>query len=165
MRTCFIVAAILLSASIATAKHDAPPVVEPVVYRGVRIVVPNDNGARGYVEAYDEATGAKLWDLTIYRVWISPFSFAETDTQWIFIRSVRLVGNTLAITDERDRVFRVDLETRSVERLEVTPHALSNKQLQPARAAGPKELHNALAGDSPTWYGRNLRARSRWRIR
>ncbi|MBX3027170.1 hypothetical protein KF840_19900 [bacterium] len=137
MRTFLSLAAIVV-ATAAAAKHASPAVIEPVVYQGARIVVPNDDGTRGYIEAYGEATGRKLWDLTIYRVWIWPFSFMETDIQWIFIRSMVLEGNSLAITDEHGRVFCVDLETRTVERVEIAAEAASNKPVQPTRACGPR---------------------------
>ncbi|MBX3027169.1 hypothetical protein KF840_19895 [bacterium] len=135
MRTVISLAAIVV-ATAAVAKHAPPPVIEPAIYQGAHIVVPNDDGTRGYIEAYGEATGRKLWDLTIYRVWTWPFT--EEDVQWIFIRSMVLEGNSLVITDEHSRMFCVDLETRTVKRVEIAAEEASNNAVQPTRACGPR---------------------------
>jgi hypothetical protein len=59
----FIAVALLLP-SLALAKRVAPAKVEPVTYQGVRYIAPNDDGRRGYIEAWDVQTNKKLWDLT-----------------------------------------------------------------------------------------------------
>ena len=52
----------LLVTQLASAKRTAPVNVAPVVYEGIRYVAPNDDGRRGYIEAWNVETNKKLWD-------------------------------------------------------------------------------------------------------
>jgi hypothetical protein len=36
-----------------------------MIYERIRYVAPNDNGRRGYIEAWNVGTGNKLWELTL----------------------------------------------------------------------------------------------------
>ena len=87
--------AILLAAALiphlASAKRIAPASVEPIVYESIRYVAPNDDGRRGYIEAWDLKTNKKLWELTVFTNRIDPK--LEADVQWVFI-------NKLTIRDE-----------------------------------------------------------------
>ena len=50
----------LLLPQLASAKRIAPVKVDPVIYEGVRYVAPNDDGRRGYIEAWNVGTNEKL---------------------------------------------------------------------------------------------------------
>ncbi len=63
----------------AAAKRIPAPVLEPIVYEGIRYVVPNDKGTLGYVVAQDVATGKQLWKTVIFRKFIWPL--LEPDVQ------------------------------------------------------------------------------------
>ena len=57
----YIIALMFVFAPLTTsAKHGAPPRVDPLVEQGIRFVLPNDQGRRAYVEAWDVQTGQKL---------------------------------------------------------------------------------------------------------
>ena len=43
----------LLVPQLASAKRIAPGKVDPVIYEGIRYVAPNDDGRRGYIEAWN----------------------------------------------------------------------------------------------------------------
>ena len=62
----------LFLSQLASAKRIAPAKVDPVVYEGIRYVAPNDDGRRGYIEAWDVATEKKLWELTVFTNRIDP---------------------------------------------------------------------------------------------
>src|SRR5690242_14503392 len=62
----------LLAPSIAHAKRAQAAKVEYVIYDGVRYVAPNDDGRRGYIQAWDTKPNTMLWELTIYRNFINP---------------------------------------------------------------------------------------------
>ena len=62
----------LLLPQLASAKRLQPIQVDPVIYEGVRYVAPNDNGRRGYIEAWNVGTNKKLWELTIFTNGIDP---------------------------------------------------------------------------------------------
>jgi hypothetical protein len=106
------VAAALLLPSLALAKRVAPAKVEPVIYQGVRYVAPNDDGRRAYIEARDVQTNKKLWDLTIFTNRIDPT--LEEDVQWVFIKTLNIRDGALVVTSERDKIYRVDLKTKTV---------------------------------------------------
>jgi hypothetical protein len=74
--------------------------------------VPNDDGRRGYVQAWDVKTGTKLWETTLFKVRIDPS--LEEDVQWVFVKRAGLVENRLLIVDERNRDYSLDLKTGRV---------------------------------------------------
>ena len=106
------VAVALLLPSLALAKRVAPAKVEPVIHQGVRYTAPNDDGRRAYIEAWDVQTNKKLWDLTIFTNRIEPG--LEEDVQWVFIKALNIRDGALFVTSERDKIYRVDLKTKTV---------------------------------------------------
>jgi hypothetical protein len=106
------VAATLILPGLILAKRVAPEKVEPVIHRGVRYIAPNDDGRRAYIEARDVRTNKKLWDVTIFTNRIDPAP--EEDVQWIFIKALNIRDGALLVTSERNRVYRVDLKTKTV---------------------------------------------------
>ena len=96
--------AVFLPGSIS-AKRIAPAAVEPVIHEGVRYVVPNDDGRRAYIEAWDVRTNKKLWDLTVFTNRIDPK--LEEDVQWVFINTLSIRDHTLIVTSERGRPTRL----------------------------------------------------------
>ena len=106
------VALALLLPSLALAKRVAPAKVEPVIYQGVRYTAPNDDGRRAYIEAWDVQTNKKLWDLTIFTNRFDPA--LEEDVQWVFIKTLNIREGVLVVTSERDKIYRVDLKTKTV---------------------------------------------------
>jgi hypothetical protein len=106
------VAVALLLPSLVLAKRVAPAKAEPVIYRGVRYVAPNDDARRAYIEAWDVQTNKKLWDLTIFTNRIDPT--LEEDVQRVFIKALNIRDGALIVTSERDKIYRVDLKTKTV---------------------------------------------------
>jgi len=94
------------------AKRIVPAAVEPVTHEGVRYVAPNDNGRRGYIEAWDVRTNKKLWDLTVFTSRIDPKR--EEDVQWFFITALGLRGHTLIVKSERGTTYQIDLQTKAI---------------------------------------------------
>ena len=112
--TLFLIALFALPAAVL-AKRIPAPVVEPIVHDGARYTAPNDKGTKGYVVAWDAATGKQLWKKTIFRKCICPF--LEHDVQWVFIKQMRLEEGRLVIVNERDKAYSLDLKTRRVKQL------------------------------------------------
>src|SRR5207249_10238111 len=92
-------AALVLVPSLALSKRTAPTTVTPVIHEGVRYVAPNDDGRRGYIEAWDIQTNNKLWDLTVCTNRIDPK--LEQDVQWVFIKSLSRQDRVLNGTSAR----------------------------------------------------------------
>jgi hypothetical protein len=112
MRLTLVLSIMALLPSLAAAKRAAPPKVEPVIHEGIRYVAPNDDGRRGYVEAWDVETGKKLWDLTIFTNRIDPK--LEEDVQLVFIKALSVEGGVLLVTSEHGRRYQVDLKTKAI---------------------------------------------------
>jgi hypothetical protein len=106
------VIALVLTPCFALAKRTAAESVQPVVYDGVRYVAPNDDGRRGYIEAWDSKTNKKLWDLTVFTNRIDPK--LEQDVQWVFVKSLDLRDGKLIVTSERGNSYEVDLNTKVI---------------------------------------------------
>ena len=112
MRFVAILLAVALIPHLASAKRIAPASVEPVVYEGIRYVAPNDEGRRGYIEAWDVKTNKKLWELTIFTNRIDPK--LEADVQWVFINKLRIRDEMVMVTSERGATYQVDLRTKGI---------------------------------------------------
>ena len=97
----------------ASAKRISPKPVSPVVSQGVEYSADGDGRAQ-YVVATDIATSKELWRVKIFRTRIKPW--VEEDNQWVFITDLKLVGNTLTVTDEKSRCYRVDLAKKRVKK-------------------------------------------------
>ncbi|MBI3930380.1 MAG: hypothetical protein HY319_32895 [Armatimonadetes bacterium] len=96
-----------------------PAEVPPLIHAGVRYIAPpwgftagrQQNG--GYVEALDESTNTRLWELRVYTLDYDPGT--EGDVQDVFISSLAMGDGVLVVTDERGREYHVDLATRQVQ--------------------------------------------------
>jgi hypothetical protein len=104
---------------LASAKRIAPANVDPITYEGIRYVAPNDDGRRGYVEAWDAGTNKKLWELTVFTNHIDP-NFEE-DLQWVFIKSLNIQDSRLLITREDGRTYQLDLNTKQITQSDTRP--------------------------------------------
>jgi hypothetical protein len=106
-------ALVAMVASDALAKRMPPKPVTPAVHEGVKYVALLENGREGKVEALDEKSGKKLWDVTVYTVKIIPD--LEEDVQWVFITDLAVKDGKLLVTNEKNAQYAVDLKTKKVE--------------------------------------------------
>lgn len=98
------------------AKRPPKPEVKPVIFMGVKYVVPEMHSSRfldvshtkkSYlIEAFDAKTEKKLWDLDIYQKTIDP----ERTGQGVFISNLEISGNNLLVTNERNELYKVFLK-------------------------------------------------------
>ena len=107
------------------AKRSAPPVVAPVVLRGVEYSAvyehPKDSASfEAYVQATKVADHKLLWRALVYR--IVYVAKQETDVQDVYItalavdRQFRPGGHrALIVRNERSKEFLLDLQTHKVE--------------------------------------------------
>jgi hypothetical protein len=102
----------LLLPKLAFAKRVPPAKVDPLIYEGIRYVAPNDDGRRGYVEAWNVGTNKKLWELTIFTNAIDPN--LEEDVQWVFINGLKIQEGRLMVTTERGKTYQVDVNTKAI---------------------------------------------------
>jgi hypothetical protein len=102
----------LLLPQLAYAKRIAPGKVDPVIHEGVRYVAPNDDGRRGYIEAWSVGTNKKLWELTLFTNDIDPN--LEADVQWVFIKALNIQDGRLVVTSEGGKTYQVDVTTKAI---------------------------------------------------
>jgi hypothetical protein len=128
----------------ASAKRSAPAKVESVIHEGVRYVAPNDDGRRGYVEAWNAQTSKKLWELTVFTNPSDPK--LEEDVQWVFIKSLAIRDGKLMVTSERGAIYQVDLNTRTVQKPDPAESPTANAVAQ--RHDVPESVQRAMSNSS-----------------
>jgi hypothetical protein len=102
-----------------SAKRRAPA-AKPVVVKGVRYEQmrrAKDHGfaqSGGVIAAVDEKSGETLWTVQLYKTEFDPAE--ELDAQEVYVKELALAksGHALLATDERKRVWSVDLATHAV---------------------------------------------------
>src|SRR5216117_4364315 len=102
-RSIVILFTVVLMPQLAPAKRAAPAKVEPVIHEGIRYIAPNDDGRRGYIEAWDIKTNTKLWQLTVFTNRVDPK--LEEDVQWVFIKSLGQQDGMIIVTSERGTTY------------------------------------------------------------
>ena len=109
----------LLLAELAFAKRLPPVKVDPVIYEGIRYAAPNDDGRRGYIEAWNVGTNKKLWELTIFANPIDPK--LGDDVQWVFIKELNFQEGRLLVTSENGKTYQIDLRTKEITQSDARP--------------------------------------------
>ena len=132
----------LLVPQLASAKRIAPVNVAPVIYAGIRYVAPNDDGRRGYIEAWNVGTNKKVWELTIFTNGIDPN--LEQDVQWVFIKALNIQDGRLMVTSERGKTYQVDVNTKEI----TQPDSLLSPSPGAIRDV-PDAVKKALTNGSP----------------
>jgi hypothetical protein len=111
-RLAVILLSTLLLPQLTSAKRLPPAKVDALIYEGVRYIAPNDDGRRGYIEAWKVGTNKKLWELAIFTNRIDPN--LEEDVQWVFIKALNIQDGRLMITSERGKTYQVDPNTKDI---------------------------------------------------
>jgi hypothetical protein len=153
MRVVLMVCAAALLPCLVSAKRSAPVKAEPVIHEGVRYVVPNDDGRRAYIEAWDTKTNKKLWELTIFTNRIDPK--LEEDVQCVFIDKLSIRDGTVMVTSERGKAYQIDLKTKAVTESNLTgsPVADAASQLPDI----PEAVKRAIANGPLANYDLSVR--------
>src|SRR6266850_635406 len=132
----------LLLPQLTCAKRLPPVKVDPVIYEGIRYVAPNDDGRRGYIEAWNVGTNKKLWGLTLFANRIDPN--IEEGVQWVFIKVLNIQDGRLMVTSESGKTYQVDVNTKAI----TQPDSLSSPSPGAIRDV-PDAVKNALTNGSP----------------
>ncbi|MBN2652269.1 MAG: hypothetical protein JXR63_07795 [Spirochaetales bacterium] len=122
MKKVFFVIFILLSFNSLSAKRAVPKEVQSIEYQGLRYVAIEcgwevdirQNG--GIIEIWDIEKNVLIKRKIIYRIRYNPF--IERDVQDIFITKLDISedGNFLIITDEKERIYYMNLRNFKVHR-------------------------------------------------
>ena len=111
----FLLLLLIFSPAVLHAKRLAPKPVAPVTHEGLSYSAPHDiGGGKVYVSIHNTKTNLRSARVLIYEIKYNPE--LERDVQDVYIVSLATdkKKNRLVITDERKRVYFMDLETRKV---------------------------------------------------
>lgn len=97
---------------LAFAERIAPINVDPIIYEGIYYVAPNDDSRRGYIDAWNDETNKRLWELTIFINRID--RNLEEDAQWVFIKALNIQDGRLIVTSESGKTYKVDVNTKEI---------------------------------------------------
>lgn len=135
---------LLLSAILVSnvfAKRSAPADVPSVVVGHERISAPHFTEIGGVpvrggvLESRDSETGKVVWSVRIYKTDYDPN--LEGDVQDVFIKTLShdAVHGLLIMSDEKGRVFVLDLQSRQV--TPIVRGKSDQKEATPGKATGP----------------------------
>jgi outer membrane protein assembly factor BamB len=95
------------------AKRSTPEVISPIIYNDIKIVAENNSPANmGIIQAFDTKTNKLLWSKKVYNVVVNPL--VEADTQWVFIKEMKVNDNKLIVINERGKVYTLDPNTGKI---------------------------------------------------
>jgi hypothetical protein len=100
---------LFLAFSACFAKRAVPSPVPPIVKDGIQYVA-NECGM-GCVKAIELKTKKELWKVTLYK--IEFIKGLEEDVQWVFIKEMKLSGDKLIVTNERNDRYEINLSDHS----------------------------------------------------
>lgn len=118
-----IVLIVLCATTSVHARRELPKPVTPVTKDGIEYSAPLDR--MGFVVAKWINTNREIWSKQIYVVKYEYKYGLEEDVQWCFIKSLKLEGNQLIITNEEGSMFSLDidtLETKTIKGSNVIDH-------------------------------------------
>ena len=112
IRKFSLISSLLLVTLLAEAKRGAPAEVLPVTVGNIEYLAPHRNGTHkqmGFIEARDLKSGKLIWSRQIYSVKYDPD--LEGDVQDVYIKNLKVKGNSLIITNERKSEYQLNLKT------------------------------------------------------
>jgi len=103
----------ICTVQVFASRSSLPAKISPVIYNDLRIVAENNSPDNmGIVQAFNENTNKLIWSKKIYKVKIK--SGIEEDTQWIFIKEIKIDNDKLLIVNESNKIYEVDPNTGKV---------------------------------------------------
>lgn len=101
---------LLNSVEVLAIRAFSPAKISPIIYKDIKIVAQNSSPENmGIVQAFDEYTNKLIWSKQVYEVKMNPR--IEADAQWVFIEDMRIDGDKLVVTNERQKMFTLDPNT------------------------------------------------------
>ena len=91
----------------------APITISPIIYKDIKIVAENSSPDNmGIVKAFNVNTNKLMWSKKVYKVKIKPG--IEDDTQWVFIKEIKINNDKLLVVNENNKIYKVDPNTGKV---------------------------------------------------
>ena len=92
---------------LSLATKNAPPTIAPLIYKGIKFVVPNTVKKMGFVQAFDVETGKQVWEKKVYRVIALPF--LGENARFVFIISLSIEDGKLVVVNDNGREYKIDI--------------------------------------------------------
>jgi hypothetical protein len=87
-----------------------PVKITPIIYKDIKIVAENNSPENmGIVQAFDINTNKLIWSKQVYKVRMNPD--VEADTQWRFIKDMKIEGDKLVVINEEQKTYMLDPNT------------------------------------------------------
>ena len=102
----------ILCISESDAKRAVPSKVMPLTVGNIEYSTPHRNGSHkqmGFIEARDLKSSGLIWSRQVYVVKYDPD--LEGDVQDVYIKKIKVKGNSLIITNERKSEYQLNLKT------------------------------------------------------
>ena len=106
----YLVTLLFIWFSASSAKRALPQEVKPIMHKGIEYRAPHDY--MGCIEAWDIKSKEITWRKQVYV--IKHVIGVERDVQDVFIKSIKLSGNSLVIINEKGFEYKLDLKSLEV---------------------------------------------------
>lgn len=98
---------LIYPAQVFASRAFAPVKITPIIYKDIKIVAENNSPENmGIVQAFDINTNKLIWSKQVYKVRMKPN--VEADTQWVFIKDMKIEGDKLVIINEKQKTYTLD---------------------------------------------------------
>ncbi len=124
---------LLLVSNFALAKRALPPEVKPIIYNGIKFTAPLFK--IGYVEAYNDENGQKIWE---YKVYNSPPFSDESPYNYIYIISLQVQDSMLLVTDTKTNIYKVKIPEAFSQKNKLTKGQVLQTAINKAKELGYK---------------------------
>lgn len=103
----FLLVCLIYPAQVFASRAFAPVKITPIIYKDIKIVAENNSPENmGIVQAFDINTNKLIWSKQVYKVRMKPN--VEADTQWVFIKDMKIEGDKLVIINEKQKTYTLD---------------------------------------------------------
>ena len=90
-----------------------PAKIASIMYKDIKIVAENSTPDNmGVVQAFNVNTNKLVWSKKVYKVTIKPG--VEDDTQWIFIKEIKIDNDKLLVINESNKIYEIDPNTGEI---------------------------------------------------
>lgn len=101
---------LLNTGEVLASRAFSPAKIPPIIYKDIKIVAENSSPDNmGIVQAFDINTNKLIWSKQVYEVKMNPR--VEADTQWVFIKDMKIDGDKLVVINEKQKMYTLDPNT------------------------------------------------------
>jgi len=104
---CLLIFCFLYVDQVYASRAFEPAKIPPLQYRNIKLIAENSSPDNmGIVQAFNSNTNKLIWSKKVYSVKIKPY--IEADTQWIFIKEMKIENDKLIVINEKLKKYILD---------------------------------------------------------